>query len=122
VAGGGRAGEAAHRARAAEGRAEAPFTRTLEDGTTVDLRGGYYPVIYDSDFSAPGGARRRRGDRSVQLFDPTTTGRDAAGLPAEAHRELRAAGPALDRQPAAQDQRAAKDIAMREALLSVHSR
>jgi hypothetical protein len=31
-----------------------PFTRTLADGTTIDLQGGYYPMVYDFRFSTAG--------------------------------------------------------------------
>jgi hypothetical protein len=44
-----------------------PFTVTLEDGTTMALQGGYYPLAYDPERSSQG-ASQAGGDLS-QLFE-----------------------------------------------------
>lgn len=100
-----------------------PFARTLADGSEVKLTGWYYPVIYDKQFSGAGAkADEAQALRQFQLFQP---GYYEVITP-QGHLEKRVEDYArpidltLDGLPRRLNE-AMKDLAMREAMLSVHS-
>jgi len=98
------------------------FTVRTPDGQDLELDGGYYPMVYDRRFSRAGAAQGEKSDLgSFQLFSP---GAERAITP---HGHLNArvedfARPVdlslvgLYRHMG----HATKDVAMREALISVH--
>lgn len=95
-----------------------PFTRTLDDGTELQLRGGYYPVAYDRRFSAVGERQEMTGP--VQSIFMNGYGR--ASTP-QGHLQERTTFSApvdlsIDALPR-HIAHATKDIAMRESVLDV---
>lgn len=100
----------------------AAFVRTGPDGQKIEMRGGYYPMVYDRRFSS-GGARQAEADdlRSFALFQPgyersiTPHGHLQARIE-NYHRPVELSLTALYRHLS----HATKDIEMREALISVH--
>jgi hypothetical protein len=98
------------------------FERVLADGTRLKLEGGYYPMVYDKRFSKQGATAAEKDGELPTLFQK---GSERAITPhghlverIESFRapvELSLVG--LFRHLS----HATKDIAMREALISVHS-
>lgn len=99
-----------------------PFTAQTADGQTVALRGGYYPMVYDRRFSRAGAAQGEKNDLgSFQLYQP---GAERAITP---HGHLQARVEEFARPVDLSLtglyrhlSHATKDVAMREALISVH--
>jgi hypothetical protein len=100
------------------------FSINTADGQVAELRGGYYPVMYDPRFEGAGARTQEALDlRNIALFDRNY---QRAATP-QGHLETRVEGYARPVRLAVFSQlprrlsEHAKDVAMRESLLSVHS-
>lgn len=62
-----------------------PFERQLEDGTTVSLRGGYFPIKYDPDRSS-----KAEADTAAEVLSQMTRGLYTAASTRRGHTKARA--------------------------------
>lgn len=97
------------------------FVRTFKDGTSMELRGGYFPVIYDSRFSRVGGMQEYDGKNLSTLF---AHGAARAMTPhghtiARVENFARPISLRLDAMIEHVD-KVTHDLAFREAIISVH--